>query len=198
MRGTHTDGLAWIHSRRWRYHGDHGAELVLLSSPSFAVCLSHCSSPLTRQNTDFSDGQTGEHAHMRPTKLWLCIREFYVEQITIVSYDWFQLRPIAQRQLPLAPWTAQETKQGKNTSSTAHAWLVQRILLFRLIPRSHQAVIGLLSEVIIFWFDWMLDVSESLVRVNVIVTGHKPTHTHMRCRTHNVRISKEANTYNYK
>lgn len=65
MRGTHTDGLAWIHSRRWRYHGDHGAELVLLSSPSFAVCLSHCSSPLTRQNTDFSDGQTGEHAHMR-------------------------------------------------------------------------------------------------------------------------------------
>lgn len=61
--------------------GTLGTELLLillLSSPAHSA-----------QNSAAGRPAGGGHADMRPTKLWLCIREFYVEQITIVSYDWF-------------------------------------------------------------------------------------------------------------
>lgn len=168
---SQTDAYTWeLHTQMGSHDsigrgttGTTGTELLLLlSSPALRTRA-------RRQNSAAGRSTGGGHAVMRPTKLWLCIREFYVEQITIVSYDWFHFDQSHSDSCCWQPGRLRKPSKEKTA---------QKLLSCGKNPDLIKQSFALLSEVIIFvWLD--VDVSESGWRADVIVTTdtNPPKHT---------------------
>lgn len=122
--------------------------------PQFSLfrCLSLFLRTLVRTQTS-ATGRPGEHAHMRPTKLWLCIREFYVEQITIVSYDRFHYD---QSHSDSCCWHPGRLRKPSRDKKHFHgSWRVQNFVRSAK-ARSHQKQSLVCSLRWSYLFDWML------------------------------------------